>query len=198
MGQYLLGEHGHKVRAVISGARALEAVQANPPDLILLDIMMPGLDGYAVCEHLKADEQTREIPIIFISALDATKDKIDAFTIGGVDYITKPFQLPEVLARVKTHLALRKLQKQLEAVNQELEERNTELETRNAELQEALDTIKTLSDLIPICAWCGRKVCDDTDQWISLETYIEAHSEAKFSHGICPDCLKTWRKKDKP
>ena len=63
--------------------------------------------------------------------------------------------------------------------------------------QAALDIIKTLSGLIPICAWCGKKVCDDTDQWISLETYIEARSEAKFSHGICPDCLKMWRKKDR-
>ena len=104
----ILSRAGHTVRTADSGAHALESVQLKPPDLILLDIMMPGMDGYAVCEQLKADEQTREIPILFISALDATEDKLKAFTVGGVDYITKPFRGKEVLARVKTHLTLRR------------------------------------------------------------------------------------------
>ena len=189
----ILIAHGYKVRAVTSGAHALEAAQANPPDLILLDIMMPEMSGYEVCERLKADAPTRDIPIVFISALGAMEDKVNAFAVGGVDYIIKPFQSGEVLARVKAHIALRKLQKQLETANQELEERNVELETRNAELQEALRTIKTLSGLIPICAWCGRKIQDKDGQWIGLENYIEAHSEAQFSHGICPECYKGWR-----
>jgi DNA-binding response OmpR family regulator len=193
----MLTARGHKVRAVTTGARALEAVRANAPDLILLDVMMPEMNGYEVCERLKADEQTRDIPIIFISALGETEDKVNAFAIGGVDYVTKPFQFREVLARVETHMALRELQKQLAAVNQELEKRNTELETRNAELQRALDTIKTLSGLIPICAWCGRKIQDDDGEWVRVENYIEARSEAKFSHGICPECYKGWVK-EKP
>jgi len=104
----ILSRAGHTVRTADSGAHALESVQLKPPDLILLDIMMPGMDGYAVCEQLKADEQTREIPILFISALDATEDKLKAFTVGGVDYITKPFQVREVMARVKTHMDLRR------------------------------------------------------------------------------------------
>ena len=103
----MLAKQAYKVRAVTSGPRALAAVRATPPDLILLDIKMPEMNGYEVCERLKADEQTRDIPIIFISALDETGDKVEAFTVGGVDYITKPFQLEEVLARVKTHLTLR-------------------------------------------------------------------------------------------
>jgi sigma-B regulation protein RsbU (phosphoserine phosphatase) len=113
----MLAEQGYQVRPVPDGPLALAATQAEPPDLILLDIRMPEMDGYQVCEHLKADAQTRDIPIIFISALDATQDKVRAFTVGGVDYVTKPFQFEEVLARVETHLALRKLQKQLQDAN---------------------------------------------------------------------------------
>ncbi|MBN1262642.1 MAG: hybrid sensor histidine kinase/response regulator [Anaerolineae bacterium] len=110
----MLSEQGYKVRSVLNGQMALTAAQAAPPDLVLLDIRMPDMDGYAVCEALKQDERTADIPIIFISALDATQDKVKAFTVGGVDYITKPFQFDEVLARVRTHLALRALQKELE------------------------------------------------------------------------------------
>ena len=118
----MLAEQGYKVRSVINGQMALMATGAAPPDLILLDINMPEMNGYEVCERLKADEGTRDIPIIFISALDATEDKIKAFTVGGLDYITKPFQLEEVLARVETHLALRKLQKRLQDANRRFEQ----------------------------------------------------------------------------
>jgi sigma-B regulation protein RsbU (phosphoserine phosphatase) len=116
----MLAEQGYQVRPVPDGPLALAATQAEPPDLILLDIRMPEMNGYEVCEHLKADAQTRDIPIIFISALDATQDKVRAFTVGGVDYVTKPFQFEEVLARVETHLALRKLQKQLQDANKKM------------------------------------------------------------------------------
>ncbi|NIS80593.1 MAG: SpoIIE family protein phosphatase [Anaerolineales bacterium] len=121
----MLAEHGYSVRAVTSGERALASVQVTPPSLILLDIKMPEMDGYEVCERLKADSQTRDIPIIFISALDDVQDKVNAFTVGGVDYITKPFQLEEVLARVETHLALRKLQLQLQDANRKFEQELT-------------------------------------------------------------------------
>jgi sigma-B regulation protein RsbU (phosphoserine phosphatase) len=116
----MLSEHGYRVRAVTSGQRALQAVRAATPDLILLDIRMPQMDGFAVCEQLKADPLTRHIPVIFISALDEIGDKVRAFAVGGVDYITKPFQLEEVLARVSTHLSLRHLQQQLEEANKRL------------------------------------------------------------------------------
>ncbi len=117
----LLTGCGYQVRAVLNGARALTAAQAAPPDLILLDIMMPEMDGYEVCQRLKADERTRDIPILFISALSETGEKVKGFTAGGVDYITKPFQSEEVLARVQTHLTLRNLQKRLQ---QEIVERD--------------------------------------------------------------------------
>jgi sigma-B regulation protein RsbU (phosphoserine phosphatase) len=114
----MLAEQGYRVRPVPDGPLALAAAQAEAPDLILLDIRMPAMDGYEVCKRLKVDVQTRDIPIIFISALDATQDKVRAFQTGGVDYVTKPFQAAEVLARVKTHLALRELQVQLQDANE--------------------------------------------------------------------------------
>ena len=117
----ILTEHGYRVRAATSGARALESARASPPDLILLDIRMPELSGFDVCERLKEWPATRDVPVIFISALDDVQDKVRAFRTGGVDYITKPFQIDEVLARVETHLALRKLQQQLLDANRRYE-----------------------------------------------------------------------------
>lgn len=102
----ILKGRGHMVRAVVSGAMGLVAARTVRPDLILLDIRMPGMDGYEVCRQLKADDQLASIPVIFISALEDTLDKVKAFQSGGVDYITKPFQLEEVIARVESQLAL--------------------------------------------------------------------------------------------
>jgi PAS domain S-box-containing protein len=122
----ILTERGYQIRPASSGRHALSTAQAAPPDLILLDIKMPDMNGYKVCEHLKADKRTRDIPIIFISALNEVLDKVKAFSIGGVDYITKPFQFEEVLARVETHIALRNLQKQAEAREQALKQSQQE------------------------------------------------------------------------
>ena len=118
----LLTEAGYVVRPVANGKLALSSAQTTPPDLILLDIMMPGMSGYEVCQILKADENLRNIPVIFISALDGVFDKVKAFSVGGVDYITKPFQPAEVLARVKTHVTLKNLQNRLIENNQRLTE----------------------------------------------------------------------------
>ncbi len=93
----------------------LRGAIAAPPDLILLDVKMPQMNGYEVCQKLKADERTQDIPVIFISALGDVLDKVKAFQVGGVDYITKPFQVEEVLARLQTHLTICKLQNQLQA-----------------------------------------------------------------------------------
>ncbi|HAX78692.1 MAG TPA: histidine kinase [Cyanobacteria bacterium UBA11372] len=109
----MLTQEGYKVRGVPKGQKAIATAQLAPPDLILLDIMMPEMDGYEVCQQLKAGEKTRDIPVIFLSALNDTLDKIQAFAVGGVDYITKPFHVEEVLARVESQLRLRSLQKQL-------------------------------------------------------------------------------------
>jgi PleD family two-component response regulator len=171
----MLAEQNYMVRPALNGEIAINAVNMSSPDLILLDIRMPGMDGYEVCKQLKSEEKTRRIPVIFISALNELDDKIKAFSLGGVDYITKPFQAEEVLARVKTHLTLRSLQKSIE--------------DKNAQLQKALDEIKTLQGIIPICANC-KNVRDDKGFWNQVETYISKHSEAEFSHSICPPCAK--------
>ena len=112
----MLKEKGHRVRPVPSGKLALKAVENEPPDLILLDITMPEMNGFEVCQRLKADTRFRDIPIIFISALSETLDKVQAFSCGGIDYVTKPFQFDEVEARVETHLKLHRYQSQLEVL----------------------------------------------------------------------------------
>jgi phosphoserine phosphatase RsbU/P len=120
----MLKDRGYKVRPVPSGKLALLAAQRDHPDLILLDINMPEMNGYEVCKHLKADDKLKGIPIIFISALTEQLDKVKAFATGGVDYITKPFQMEELHARVETHLKLRRLQLELEETNAQLSKVN--------------------------------------------------------------------------
>jgi phosphoserine phosphatase RsbU/P len=123
----MLKERGYKVRPVPSGKLALLAARRDPPDLILLDINMPEMNGYEVCEHLKADDKLKGIPVIFISALTEPLDKVKAFAIGGVDYLTKPFQMEEMHARVETHLKLRRLQTELEETNVRLAQANNRM-----------------------------------------------------------------------
>ena len=140
---------GYRVRVAKTGARALESVHASPPDLILLDIMMPEMDGYVVCEQLKSDIADGtiavDIPVLFISALDQAIDKVRAFSVGGVDYITKPFQVEEVLARVQTHLTLRRLQLDLEARVAELD---AFAHTVAHDLKDPLSVITSYADLL--------------------------------------------------
>jgi PleD family two-component response regulator len=136
----ILGKRGYRVRPAINGMLALKAAQKAAPDLILLDVQMPGQDGYEVCRQLQADPQTRAIPVIFISALDDVLDKVEAFQVGGVDYITKPFQNEEVLARVENQLALHQQREEIAALlarNQQL------LALANQELRPRLGQIVT-------------------------------------------------------
>ena len=315
----VLSDAGYKVRPASDGKAALRSVQAKLPALIIMDIMMPDLDGYEVCRILKAEEKTSSVPIIFISALGDELKKLRGFQVGGVDYITKPFYSEEVIARVRAHLNLRRAQFDLEETNAalvaEIKERkrieeklreseenfrvifknnssaiaiidpdttitlvndafcqmvgytkeeavgvswiqnilpedldrlkeyndqvlsnspelpdkcefhfyhkNGELrqammsgsmmqgrrkmissfiditERKQAEaerekliikLQEALAEVRTLSGLLPICSSC-KKIRDDQGYWNVLEGYLTKHSEAQFTHGICPDCM---------
>ena len=116
----ILSEKGYQVRPVPNGKLALSAAQKMPPDIVLLDIMMPDMDGYEVCQRLKDSEVTKDIPVIFISAINDVMDKVKAFAVGGVDFITKPFQVEEVLARIETHLKICSLQQSLQEKNQDL------------------------------------------------------------------------------
>jgi adenylate cyclase len=130
----LLGQ-GYGVRKAINGELALTAVRTLLPDLILLDINMPQMNGYQVCEQIKLDPQCQGVPIIFLSALDGTLDKVKAFQVGGVDYITKPFQIEEVVARIENQLTITRQQKQLQTQKSKLEEEIKERKRIQAELQ---------------------------------------------------------------
>jgi sigma-B regulation protein RsbU (phosphoserine phosphatase) len=159
----MLKDRGYKVRPVPSGELALLAARKDPPDLILLDINMPEMNGYEVCQQLKADDVLRGIPVIFISALNENLDKVKAFAIGGVDYITKPFQMEELHARVETHLKLRRL-------HVELEEANSRLERVNGRMARDLEAAAKIQKTFLPCAaprvlgtefaWCYQP-CDE-------------------------------------
>lgn len=130
----LLTEQGFSVRKALNGPMALTAVRSLPPDLILLDITMPDMDGFEVCQQLKQDPSTASIPIIFLSALDSTADKVKAFEVGGVDYITKPFQFAEVMARIQTQLTICNLNQQLKIQNHSLQQALSHLQQIQAQL----------------------------------------------------------------
>ena len=133
----ILTKREYKIRPALNGKVALKAVQLTLPDLILLDIQMPDMDGYEVCQRLKADNKTLHIPVIFISALDEVFDKVKAFSMGGVDYITKPFQVEEVVMRVETHIKMYQMQQKMTAKNEELETTLKNLKETQDQLLEA-------------------------------------------------------------
>jgi two-component system, sensor histidine kinase and response regulator len=133
----LLVGQGYEVRKSINGTMALDAIQQEPPDIILLDIMLPDISGYQVCQILKANPAYAGIPIIFMSALDATFDKIKAFELGGSDYITKPFAVAEVIARIKNQLQIQDLQQQILQQNQQLADEIQERKAIEEELRKA-------------------------------------------------------------
>ena len=134
----MLEEQGYLVRPAPNGKLALASAKKDPPDVILLDIMMPEMDGYEVCRHLKENEELRDIPVLFISALTETFDKVKALGVGGVDYIVKPFEEEEVLARVGTHLRVSRLSRELARKNTELRSANEQLQSANEELRQEI------------------------------------------------------------
>jgi len=151
-------------------------------DLILMDVLMPELDGVEACRQIKSRPHLCDIPIIMVTAKSDHSNLQAAFAAGAIDYITKPVNSIELLARASSALALKK----------EMDCRKTreeELRRSNEELQKALRDVKVLRGLIPICASC-KKIRNDGGFWQQLEEYIGEHSEAEFSHGICQPCVK--------
>ncbi|GAB6096847.1 hypothetical protein JCM14469_31000 [Desulfatiferula olefinivorans] len=148
----LLRERNYRVEFALNGAKALAWLDEKPFDLVLLDIMMPDMDGYEVCRRIKDNLTIRHIPVIFLTAKTETEDIVKGFEAGGADYITKPFKTPELLARVKVHVEM-----------------------------------KILRGLIPICANC-KSVREDNGAWGRIEAYIQNHSQALFTHTLCPTC----------
>jgi len=150
-----LKTHGHFVKAAIDGKKALEIVEKNKPDLILLDIMMPGLNGFEVCSILKKNNETKHIPVIFISALHETIDKVKAFNLGAIDYITKPFEYEEVIARICTHLKLKKIQEEFKKQNKILKKEIIEHKKTQKKL---VQTNEELKDVLSQLAFRNREL----------------------------------------
>lgn len=153
---YLMGQ-GYEVQCAISGALALIGIKNSPPDIILLDIKMPEMDGFQVCQRLKQDRTTQDIPVIFLSALNSGSDKLRAFQVGGVDYITKPFQLEEIVARVENQLSLQRAKAEILSLNAELEqrvnERTRELAQLYLHLQTSEERFRTVANAAPVLIW---------------------------------------------
>lgn len=167
----MLTEKGYKVRSVTKGSTALRGAKAAPPDLILLDVKMPEMNGYEVCHHLKADDRTRNIPVIFISALGDVFDKVKAFQAGGVDYITKPFQVEEVLARLDTHLTIRNLQIKLQAKNTQLQQ---EIAEKTAAEDKFAKAFRACPNPIAIATYQEGKLLEVNKSFLQMSGYSEA------------------------
>ena len=147
-----------------------------------MDVLMPDIDGVAACRRIKQQVHLRDIPIIIVTAQNDLNNLRDAFSAGAMDYINKPVNGVELLARVSSALTLKNEMDRRK-------ERETELRRINEELQRTLREVKVLRGLIPICASC-KKIRNDGGFWQQLEEYIGEHSEAEFSHGLCQPCLK--------
>jgi CheY-like chemotaxis protein len=156
----ILEPQGYTTMTALSAEEAFRLLKKERPELILLDVVMPVMDGFETALRIKKSPGYKEIPIIFLTALNETKDIVKGFDAGGVDYVTKPFNPPELLARIRTHIELRR----------------------------AREEIQTLHGLLPICARCKR-IRDTGGNWQVLESYISERSQAEFSHGICPECM---------
>lgn len=193
----ILTERGYHVRTAITGKVALTSAKNLLPDLILLDILMPGMDGYDVCRRLKADARTQDVPVLFLSALDASLDKVKAFEVGGVDFITKPFQVEEVVARVKTHLTLRHIQQQVEAQNHELTEYRDHLEglvqKRTSELTREVAERKRAEEAIRVSERQYRSLAQHVKDGI----VVIQHDRLVFANAALSSMLQapaeTWR-----
>ena len=172
----ILTNQGFQVRPALSGKLALRSVEVEAPDIILLDVKMPEMDGYDVCRRLKSDEKSRRIPVIFISALDETLDKVKGFEVGGVDYITKPFEPAEVLARVNIHLGLRQLQEHMEELVRqrtvELSHTNISLKKEIEERTRAEEALSKVNRMLKMLSECNQAV-------------VRAQDENALLHDIC-------------
>ena len=177
----ILTTHGYQVRPALNAKLALQSVNVRIPDLVLLDVKMPDIDGYEICRRLKANERTRSIPVIFISALDDVTDKVEGFRVGGVDYITKPFSKDEVLARVRNHLQLRELTENLE---KRIQGRTQELLNTNVQLQHEVNVRKSTEEALRKINR-AYKALSDCEQAL-----IYATDENEFLRKICNIIVK--------
>lgn len=172
----ILKDKGYKVRSVTKASTGLRGAKAAPPDLILLDVKMPEMNGYEVCQRLKAEEVTRDIPVIFISALGDVLDKVKAFEVGGVDYITKPLQVEEVLARIETHLTIRQLQQQLQTQNKQLQQ---EISERTAAEEKFTKAFRSSPNPIAIATLAENRFLDINRSFLEISGYSQTEIVGK-------------------
>ncbi len=163
----------YDILTALNGYDAIGLLEEYRPDIVLLDVMMPDLDGFEVCKIIKADERYADIPVIFLTALDTQEGQLQGLELGGIDYLTKPVNFTLLQLRVRNHL--------------ELKRQNDLIKEQRDLLKTALSRVKQLEGVITICSCC-KKIMDDKQNWQQLERYITNHSEALFSHGACPEC----------
>jgi sigma-B regulation protein RsbU (phosphoserine phosphatase) len=167
----------------INGEMGNDVAKKIVPDLIITDWEMPGISGIETIIKIKSDDTTKNIPIIMASGVMISSENLrTALEAGAVDFIRKPIDKIELIARVRSILLLADSYKEIRHQKEELEE-------NNRQLSEALEKVRTLRGLLPICSSC-KKIRDDKGYWSEVEVYVRDHSDARFSHGICPDCVK--------
>ena len=171
----ILQDKGYQMAFAQDGKTTLEKVSKINFDLILLDVMMPGMDGFEVTRILKKSPETKDIPIIILTAKTQPVEILEGFEAGAVDYVTKPFNAEELCARVHTHIELKK--------------KSDNEKYLISRLQAALAEVNQLSGLFPLCSSC-KKIRDDEGYWQQLEEYFHNHSDMQFTHSLCPDCIK--------
>jgi DNA-binding response OmpR family regulator len=165
----ILTSAGFRTHMLPQGNGVVAWAEESQPDLILMDIMMPGMDGIEVCRQLKANPKTAEIPVIFLTAKVETADLVSGFSAGGADYLTKPFKAEELIVRVRSHIKIRNLQR--------------ELLKKNATLQESLEQIAQLKNaMLVICAWTKEVKVDG--EWITIEKYLSNYLGIQLTHGM--------------
>jgi DNA-binding response OmpR family regulator len=174
--QATLGGWGFEVLVAVDGCEALRVLQeSRGPEIAILDWMMPGIDGLDVCRRMRATMPNAATYIILVTARGGLENVVRGLEAGADDYITKPFDPRELRARL--HVGVRIVQLQ------------TALTERFQELEDALKRLKQLQGLLPICSYC-KKIRNDRNYWEQVDAYITSHSEAQFSHGVCPDCFE--------
>ena len=180
-----LENHGLGVLTAQNGREALEILHKSDVRLVITDRIMPEMDCIALCRSIRASDISGYVYIIILTISGSKEDIVNGINAGADDYVTKPFNLEELKVRVDSGLRVL-------ALEQSLHEKIKEEEILVGELKAALDQVQKLSGMLPICATC-KKIRDDKGYWNKIETYICEHSEAKFTHGMCPDCAKEYR-----
>ena len=174
--QATLRKWGYEVVVCADGTQAWQVLQAeNAPQLVILDWMMPGMDGVEICRKVRETPQAHPAYIMLLTARERSQDIVAGLQSGADDYLTKPFDREELRARMQAGLRVLELQ--------------SSLTERVRELEDALSRVRMLQGLLPMCSYC-KKIRDDSNYWQQIENYVTAHSNAQFSHSVCPQCYE--------